>query len=357
MMQLAPAGRQLLDTLQEMVREAGGCPEIDIASLGFGRRETAAVAAMQADGRVGRVRLVAGLGTAILRQREGRTGWDDMLGAFGADNVRAALCHTKLVLVRGQRDLALLTSANLNRNNRPEQYERADERSRDLKRFVDAVFKCCPPGLSRSGSLEAMRRVLDANPLDATDYPAPPSGAAVHALCERGPALVLCHRFGMGSLLPVLGRIAGRGSTLDATTWALSKEDAFAVGREAEWGWLSEVNVRVPARLGRRADGAKAHAAMQLAADCFSWSPSHAKVAVLEGPEARFTLTGCNFQLLDELDIMVVRSDAASAIGAREALASIPTEPPPEPPSDAEMAAARKSRLAWQMGKTRSPTW
>lgn len=280
-------------------------------------------------------RLVIDHGTMARRARAldgNATSPQRIEAAMGSERVRCVRNHVKAVVAIGLdgEPVGWLGSPNLNRINRPEQTEPMQPGdARMLLALADRLFERGRPGIkgvSQAAAYNALQSVLGAAQAD---------GARVHTdtgfplRFVRDPGLVLVERAGMGDAVLAAARHVGRGAVVHGVTWSMSEDLAKTFGRRLKAGAIASMSLHLPARFGRRKP-AEAQAVLE-AGVLVSWTPAHAKIAVVRGPDGVVTLSGgCNFTNAGQLDAIVVRHGEGAAREAEAAIAALPAEAAPE---------------------------
>lgn len=337
----------LTQVIAQFAAAVGSPADVDVIVTAAGHSHVAQLAAMRASGILGRVRLVCDIGTIMLRTSEaGRDDANIIDAAIGAEWCRAIRIHAKAFRISGPRGTrAIITSANLNRNNRPEQYERADHVAPAIERLVDLVFDHTTPGLSGAshrsgfhGMNEALGRFVDDECIIYRE-PEPIASTVVGRSVDH---VIVVERIGVAGMIPAALELAGRGATVSASTWGLTPADVRMLKAALDDGRMKSLSLGLPSRMGRRDAARKAYCtAVALINASLWWSPTHAKIAVIDGPDDCIVITGgANFMSGGQLDMTRIRrGDIGLARHATAVLDSTPREPAPPHPSAEEIAA------------------
>lgn len=342
----------LADYILQRIDEVGAPADVDLMVTAAGVKDVRRLAEAKRTGVIGELRLILDAGTLKIRSRakDGqRSNAHDIEDAVGAEAVRCIRVHAKAGRIAGaDGEHAFVTSANLNRNNRPEQYETTDDLGPILEEVFGAVFDRVPPGCANPHGAAAYQGLGEA--LDQLERPGlvvyrPSRAMPVHQLASMDPdQIVIVERAGVGELLDGLLDLAGV-CTVRASTWRLGRGDVHVLGAALVDGRVTRLDVALPSLFGRRASNADGyHAAMGLIPTHLRWSPSHAKILVVRGERETFVVTGgCNFANQGQLDIIRVRrGDEGLADLADELLDELPSEDPPPPPSTLQVQTARR---------------
>lgn len=353
---LTDGRRSLIDEVDALLRECGEPADVDIIIGAAGVKDARQVAAWRAAGRIGRLRVVLNSGLLALRRGAAdgqRHNARDLEEAFTADAVRLIDLHGKAVIVRGRASTAaVITSANLNHNNRPEQYELADHLADGLARVVDRVFEVVPPGCADYRGPAAYRGLQEAlRTIGGRGIVVHPGAedVAPGEIAEDDQLLVLC-RAGVGEILPALAARLGTPLSVSAASWGIGHTVSFRIARWLESGVLADFRLAVPARFGRRQESAYDYACAAAAlGERIRWSPTHAKVLVARGPRGCAVVSGsANLTPIGKLDFARVRmGDDALADLATQLVDHQRGEDAPSAPEDvyAERAAVAYARF------------
>lgn len=341
----------LAEYVLQQVDEVGRPADVDIMVTAAGVKDVRRLAEAQRTGVIGRIRLILDAGTLNIRNNadDGQaSNAQDIEDALGPDGVRCIRVHAKAGRLAGPRGAhAFITSANLNRNNRPEQYETVDGFAGSLEAVFDAVFDRVPPGCAKPNGAEAYQGLAEA--LEQLSRPGLVvyRGSAplpVHLLANlAADQILIVERAGVGELLEGLIELAGVCS-VRASTWNISRGDVHVLAAALVDGKVSKLDVSMPSVFGRRVSNADGyHAVMGLIPTQVRWGPSHAKVLLVRGELETFVVTGgANFVNQGLLDIVRIRrGDAALADLADQLLDALPVEEPPPPPSTMLVQTAR----------------
>ena len=335
-------GIDLWDVLLEQVGHDTTGLDVTIFCNVMSVKDAGRVRAALDSGRFRSVRVVGDRGAFVLRQGsdDGQMhNAGDIEDTLGLSRLRGINTHLKAIIWQGPASGCLVTSANLNHNNRPECHDRADYLAPTLLAIADELFAALPPGLTPAATI-AFSGVGIGLDVATRRWPGV-FGVDYTPAAEAG--IYITKGIGVGDILPALLEAAGPAPRLWLSSWTLKPVNARKL---IDWR-DSGVDVRcwLPSRAARRgetsADPARrlqredALALFVQLGPAITWSPVHGKVVVVSGDKASFLVTGCaTLDGFGALDLFRVRRGgkelAAHGIAMLEGL---PTEISPELPA------------------------
>lgn len=348
-------GVDLFDVLVEQMAATPGPLDVTLFCNVLSTKDARRLRTQIDSGRFRSLRLVVDRGTFVLRQGadDGQVhNAGDVEAILGAERIRGICTHLKAVVWEGDAGGGcLISSANLNHNNRPECHDRADHMAGPLLAIADELFAEITPGVVPPSSHAyrgiglALDQVRDGwDGVEGVDTPPDATRGGIY----------LTTRVGMADVLPGLIAAAGDNPRIWASTWSLKPEHITVL-----CGWRDDgVDVRlwVPARFAARGQNAKILGQVANLADEITWSPVHGKIVVVSGDRASYLITGCaNLGRVTNLDCFRVRVGGFElAEYGCALLEALPTEeapalPPPEPlaPPKQPKAKATAHKASW----------
>lgn len=325
-------GVDLFDVFEQQVRDLPDGIDVTVLCNVLSTKAAGQLRASLDSGRFASVRVVVDRGAFQRRTVNSGDGQvenvADIEGILGAARLRGTCTHIKAIVweAPGCPAGCLVTSANLNRNNRPESHERADGLALHLTAIADALFEALPPGvlIDSSTAYGGIRAALDA---------ADDAGARVWdaGITDAAPGAHIGNKIGMGDLLGLVAEV-GAPARVWVSTWSLQAGHAQALCGLAAGG--VDVRVWLPARFARRRSNEKLLGEVARLGDRLVWSPTHAKILLISGPEGAYLATGCaNLGRLTALDLINLRYGGADlAAHGAAMLEGLPVEAAPSLP-------------------------
>lgn len=322
-------GVDLFDVIVEQMADTPGPLDVTLFCNVLSTKDAGRLRAQLDSGRFRSLRLVVDRGAFVLRQGadDGQVeNAGDIEAELGAHRIRGINTHLKASVWQDSRGRGgcLVSSANLNRNNRPECHDRADLLAPALLSAARALFDNLPPGVTPPSD-EAYRGIeIALGVVRSGDWPGVVGTDT--ALDATVGGVFVTNKVGVGDILPTLVTAAGPRPRIWLSTWSLKEEHIRVL-----CGWRdagADVRCWLPARFARRGQNEKLLGMLANLAPQLTWSPVHAKVVVVSGPSASFLVTGCaNLGRLTALDLFRVRAGGRELADHGAALLSaLPTE-------------------------------
>lgn len=341
-------GVDLFDVFLTQIADLPNGLDIDVFCNVLSVKDAGRLRAGLDSGRFSSLRLVVDRG-AFVRRNEAEDGQNtnasDIEGLLGAQRIRGICTHLKAIVWSSKAGSGcLISSANLNHNNRPECHERCDRLALVLPIVADRLFATVPPGIdgSTSAAYAAIEHVLNTVAEVAGGEGVIKAIAPPPDLGLVDDEVLITNKTGAGDLLATLMKRAGIVARVWISTWSLKPEHFPILGDLRREG--VDVGCWLPSRFARRGQNQTLLSYVAALGESVRWSPTHAKIVLVEGSLGSFMLTGCaNLGALVAVDLIRVRSGGAElADFAAKLLAGLPLESAPPLPEPIGIPAGKK---------------
>lgn len=333
-------GVDLFDVFEEQVRDLPDGLHVTVLCNVLSTKAAGQLRARLDSGRFAEVRVVVDRGAFQRRTVNATDGQvenvADVEAYLGAERIRGTGTHVKAIIWEGPATGCLVTSANLNHNTRPECHERADNLAPALLALADALFAELPEGVLIDSATAYSGIQVALNGVEGMP------GVRVWRdgvhVAEIGAHLG--NKIGMVDFLPLVKHV-GAPARVWVSSWSIQADHIAALEALADEG--VDVRVWLPARFARRGSNEKLLSAVSRIAPLVTWSPTHAKVLLIDGPKGAYLATGCaNLGKLTALDLINLRRGGRElAEHGAAMLTGLPAEDAPDLPPPSEPDAPR----------------